>query len=143
MNSSEKQSGSTSPDDTERSKLLRAFITLRSDKYFLLEKYNKNTNKYLNFNNNNSILLWEIIQFIAEADFATRSVSVSDIYLSLGISKSTAIRCMKLLESANILLKSRDRNDRRRAVITLSDDFRAEFSNRLDKIILELRGIGA
>ncbi|MBT5494128.1 MAG: hypothetical protein HOK54_00130 [Alphaproteobacteria bacterium] len=63
---------------------------------------------------------------------------MSDIYLSLGISKSTAIRCVTLLENLEILEKSRDRNDRRRAVITLNEEFRTEFVGYLDYIISEL-----
>jgi DNA-binding MarR family transcriptional regulator len=87
---------------------------------------------------NSSILLWEIIHFIAEANFGGRNVSMSDIYLSLGISKSTAIRCVTLLENLEILEKSRDRNDRRCAVITLNEEFRTEFVGYLDYIISEL-----
>jgi DNA-binding MarR family transcriptional regulator len=63
---------------------------------------------------------------------------VSDIYLSLGISKSTAISCVTLLENLEILEKSRDWNDRRCAVITLNEEFRPEFVGYLDYIISEL-----
>jgi len=65
-------------------------------------------------------------------------VSVSDIYLSLGISKDTAIRCVTLLENLEILEKSRDRNDRRCAGITLNEEFRTELVGYLDYIIHEL-----
>ena len=66
---------------------------------------------------------------------------MSDIYLSLGISKSTAIRCVTLLDNLEILEKSRDRNDRRRAVITLNEEFRTEFVGYLDYINSELVAI--
>jgi len=65
-------------------------------------------------------------------------VSVLDIYLSLGISKDTAIRCVTLLENLEILEKSRDRNDRRCAGITLNEEFRTELVGYLDYIIHEL-----
>ena len=129
-------------EDTDRSVLLRVFVKFRSNQTLLLNKYKKkslgNIELSNNKGNNSSILLWEIIHFIAEADFDGRNVSVSDIYLSLGISKSTAIRCISLLENLEILEKSRDRNDRRRAVITLNEEFRSEFMRYLDHIISEL-----
>jgi DNA-binding MarR family transcriptional regulator len=87
---------------------------------------------------NNSILWWENFQCIAEANFGSRSVSVSDIYLSLGISKNTAIRCVTLLENLEILEKSRDRNGRRHAVITLNEERRTESVGYLDYINSEL-----
>ena len=65
-------------------------------------------------------------------------VSVLDIYLSLGISKDTAIRCVTLFENLEILEKSRDRNDRRCAGITLNEEFRTELVGYLDYIIHEL-----
>jgi len=128
-------------EDADRSILLRIFVKFRSNQNLLLDKYKKRSSNHADLNNNginSSILLWEIIHFISEADFDDRNVSVSDIYLSLGISKSTAIRCVTLLENLEILEKSRDRNDRRRAVITLNKEFRAEFIRYLDHIISEL-----
>ena len=65
-------------------------------------------------------------------------VSVSDIYLSLGISKDTAVRCVTLLENLEILEKSRDRNGRRHAVITLNEERRTESVGYLDYINSEL-----
>jgi DNA-binding MarR family transcriptional regulator len=67
-----------------------------------------------------------------------RNTSVSDIYLSLGVSKSTAIRCVTLLEAFGIFEKSRDPSDRRRAVIALSREFRKDFIEYLDAILSQL-----
>jgi DNA-binding IclR family transcriptional regulator len=43
--------------------------------------------------------------FVAEGIFRGAKVSISDIYLSLGVSKSTAIRCVAQLEDIGYLKK--------------------------------------
>ena len=73
-----------------------------------------------------------------KANYGGTIVFVSDIYLSLNISKGTAIRCVTLLENLEKLEKSRDWNDRRCAVTISNEEFRTELVGYRDYIIHEL-----
>jgi len=132
-------------DNFVRSEILRILIESRNIQNFIFNEYfikiNNPQNKVDIKSNNSTILFWEIIYFVAEGNFRNAKVSVSDIYLSLGVSKSTAIRCVTQLEDLGILEKARDPNDRRRAVITLTGKFRNEFIDFLDKMLLQLKNV--
>jgi len=134
--------GKLSVSDEIRSELLNILIGSRAKQNSLFEKYQLNSEKINNTtqikSNNNTILLWEIIYFVSSGVLSGRNTSVSDIYLSLGVSKSTAIRCVTLLEAFGIFEKSRDPSDRRRAVIALSREFRKDFIEYLDAILSQL-----
>lgn len=131
--------GNTSLNNEIRSGLLKVLIESRVNQNNVFEKYEISSNELSEPSNNNSFILWEIIYFVAEGNLVGRNISVSDIYLSLNVSKSTAIRCVATLRNLGILQKSRDPEDRRRAVITLSDEFRVDFIEYLDAILSQLR----
>ncbi|MBG06411.1 MAG: hypothetical protein CMM59_20310 [Rhodospirillaceae bacterium] len=128
-----------------RSEILRILIESRNIQNFIFNNYFFDAidiaNKKETKSRNSTILFWEIIYFVAEGNFRGAKVSVSDIYLSLGVSKSTAIRCVAQLEDLGILEKVRDSNDRRRAVITLTGKFRNEFVDFLDKMLHQLKNV--
>tara|TARA_Y100001934_G_scaffold275541_1_gene370189 strand:+ start:1348 stop:1791 length:444 start_codon:yes stop_codon:yes gene_type:complete len=128
-----------------RSEILRILIQSRNIQNFIFNNYFFDAidiaNKKETKSRNSTILFWEIIYFVAEGNFRGAKVSVSDIYLSLGVSKSTAIRCVAQLEDLGILEKVRDSNDRRRAVITLTGKFRNEFVDFLDKMLHQLKNV--
>jgi len=134
--------GKLSVSDEIRSELLNILIGSRAKQNSLFEKYQLNSEKINDItqikSNNNTILLWEIIYFVSSGILSGRNTSVSDIYLSLGVSKSTAIRCVTLLETFGIFEKSRDPSGRRRAVIALSREFRKDFIEYLDAILSQL-----
>ncbi|MEL0113484.1 MAG: hypothetical protein VW835_17265 [Rickettsiales bacterium] len=134
--------GKLSVSDEIRSELLNILIGSRAKQNSLFEKYQLNSEKINDItqikSNNNTILLWEIIYFVSSGILSGRNTSVSDIYLSLGVSKSTAIRCVTLLDTFGIFEKSRDPSDRRRAVIALSREFRKNFIEYLDAILSQL-----
>lgn len=128
-----------------RSEILRILIQSRNIQNFIFNNYFFDAidiaNKKETKSSNITILFWGIIYFVAEGNFRGAKVSVSDIYLSLGVSKSTAIRCVAQLEDLGILEKVRDSNDRRRAVITLTGKFRNEFVDFLDKMLHQLKNV--
>ena len=134
--------GKLSVSDEIRSELLNILIGSRAKQNSLFEKYQLNSEKINDItqikSNNNTILIWKIIYFVSSGILSGRNTSVSDIYLSLGVSKSTAIRCVTLLEAFGIFEKSRDPSDRRRAVIALSREFRKDFIEYLDAILSQL-----
>ena len=129
--------------DKIRSALLNALTNSRDHQIKIIREFGKNNNKIQEIDVLNSkyitIFLWDIIYFVAAGNYNGKNISVSDIYLSLGVSKSTAIRCVSLLEELGILEKARDPDDRRRAVIALSSAFASEFDGFVDGLYAQFR----
>ncbi len=64
--------------------------------------------------------MWEVIYFLCGAHFSNDSVSVSDIYHSIDVSKTATISCLTSLEQIGVLEKISDAIDRRRKIIQLT-----------------------
>ena len=131
--------------DKVRSELLNTLTNSRDHQLRIIRDFSRKNNKLHETELLNSkyitIFLWDIIYFVAAGNYRGNNVSVSDIYLSLGVSKSTAIRCVTMLEHLGILKKDRDPDDRRRAVIALSTAFAIEFDRYVDQMYLRLSDI--
>lgn len=65
----------------------------------------------------------EIMQFLCEGYFQANPPSISDVYLSTGLSKSTAIRTVTTLEELGVVEKIPDKHDRRRLLIQFTPRF--------------------
>ena len=70
-----------------------------------------------------------------------RMVSVSDIYLSLDLSKSTAIRCVAILTVLGIVSKATDPRVRRRTLISISEEFEPELLSYVDTMLGDFKAI--
>ena len=131
--------------DNIRSALLNTLTNSRDHQLKIIREFSRKSNNSKEIDLLNSkyitIFLWDIIYYVAAGNYDGRNVSVSDIYLSLGVSKSTAIRCVTMLEEFGILEKARDPNDRRRAVIALSPAFAGEFDGFVDRMYLRFSDI--
>lgn len=66
---------------------------------------------------------WEIIYFLCGVHFSEFTCTVSDIFLSIGVSKTSVIRCVSRLEKMDIVEKKIDPSDSRRRLVTLSNVF--------------------
>ncbi len=66
---------------------------------------------------------WEIIYFLCGVHFSDSACTVSDIFLSIGVSKTSVIRCVSRLEKMDIVEKQTDPNDSRRRMVSLSKTF--------------------
>lgn len=64
-----------------------------------------------------------VLMFLLASYMGGRVASVSDIYLSAGVSKSSAIRWVAKLAERNLIRRDRDKADRRRSVIMLDKAF--------------------
>lgn len=66
---------------------------------------------------------WEIIYFLCGVHFSNSTCTVSDIFLSIGVSKTSVIRCVSKLENMQIVAKKTDPIDSRRRIVNLSGVF--------------------
>ncbi|MFK7778245.1 MAG: PAS domain S-box protein [Gimesia sp.] len=66
---------------------------------------------------------WEIIYFLCGVHFSDTTCTVSDIFLSIGVSKTSVIRCVSRLEQMDIVEKTVDTKDSRRRMVALSKVF--------------------
>lgn len=78
----------------------------------------------------------DILLFLLSCSLVGRSVSISDIYLSAGVSKSSAIRWIAKLSRAKIIHRRKDERDQRRSVIVLDE----EFAELLRSFIIHVEG---
>lgn len=65
---------------------------------------------------------WDILFFLVQSYLEGTTPSVTDIYLAASISKGTAISGLTVLESKNAIRKVSDPSDRRRRLITITDN---------------------
>ena len=86
---------------------------------------------------------WELIYFLCEAYFLERAVSLTDMYLGTGVSKSTAIRCVKLLQTLKVVDKRTDAADKRRAAIVFAPPFRTILKRFRDECLEEFKDLVA
>jgi PAS domain S-box-containing protein len=98
--------------------------------------------------------MWEVIYFLCGAHLSNKSVSVSEVYHSIDVSKTATIACLTNLEKMGAVKKVADPDDRRRKLIQLTprcasiilefvDDCVDQFSDPLghgDKLELETSG---
>ncbi len=73
---------------------------------------------------------WRVIHFLCQAHLTGDPVSLSDVFLSIGVSKGTAISCLNSLESWGVIEKTSADGDRRRLNIqfcTIYEDLIARF----------------
>ena len=80
-------------------------------------------------------LLWDVVYLIAEGEYAGEDVGVTDLYLTLGVSKGTALRALDRLIELDCVEKRRHPKDSRRTNLHLVDGFRRAFEALLDEMI--------
>lgn len=80
-------------------------------------------------------LLWDVIYLIAHGEYAGEDVGVTDLYLSLGVSKGTALRALDRLIELDCVEKRRHPKDSRRTNLHLVQRFREGFEKLLDEMI--------
>lgn len=72
---------------------------------------------------------WRVIHFLCHAHLSGESVSLSDVFLSIEVSKGTAISCLNNLEAWGVVEKTSDDGDKRRLNIQFRPDYEALISN--------------
>ena len=80
---------------------------------------------------------WEIFYFLCKGLVLNERIFVSDIYTSLGISKTGAIRYLNQLEECGLLTKTEDASDKRRKILKFSSVFSAEVERAVDQCVTE------
>jgi hypothetical protein len=65
----------------------------------------------------------DVIYCLCESYYRAQPASVSDVFLAAEVAKTTAIRCIALLERLGVVIRASDANDRRRAAITLASAY--------------------
>ncbi len=66
---------------------------------------------------------WRVIHYLCQTHLANEPVSLSDVFLSIGVSKGTAISCLNNLETWGVIVKSCDDSDKRRLNIQFSPPY--------------------
>lgn len=66
----------------------------------------------------------DVIYCLCECYYRGKAASVSDIFLAAEVAKTTAIRCVALLEKLGVVTREADSRDRRRAAIALTAPYR-------------------
>jgi len=66
---------------------------------------------------------WRVIHFLCQAHLTSDAVSLSDVFLSIGVSKGTAISCLNNLEAWGVVIKTSDDGDKRRLNIQFSPEY--------------------
>jgi len=68
---------------------------------------------------------WDIISFLCHSHYLDEAPSLADVYLATGLSKGTAINCIRRLENLGVVDKLTDHQDRRRVSIVFTKIFKA------------------
>ncbi len=68
-------------------------------------------------------ILWELVVAGAEAYLTGRTMATSDFHLAASTSRTTAGRCLRILEQLGIFRLQADHNDRRRSLVSFSVPF--------------------
>jgi len=76
---------------------------------------------------------WDVISFLCHSHYLDEAPSLADVYLATGLSKGTAINCIRRLETSGVIDKLTDPYDRRRVSIV----FTKTFKDILDDFIIE------
>lgn len=80
-------------------------------------------------------LLWDVVYLVARGEFSGEELGVTDLYLSLGVSKGTALRALDRLLDLECVEKRRNHRDSRRTDLRLTRTFRETFEDLLDAMI--------
>jgi len=80
-------------------------------------------------------LTWDVILLIAEAQYASRDLNVSDICVSVPASKSTTLKLIARLAADKVISKHRKPGDSRTQLIRLRDKFRADLETALNALV--------
>ena len=80
-------------------------------------------------------LTWDIIYKVAECHFESRQISIADVYNSVLASKSSTIKATDRLVRDGVLVRSKDKSDKRRNNLDLSKAFKLKFLTYLDELI--------
>jgi len=67
---------------------------------------------------------WDVISFLCHSHYLDEAPSLADVYLATGLSKGTAINCIRRLEKSGVIDKLTDPFDRRRVSIVFTKTFR-------------------
>lgn len=89
----------------------------------------------------------EILHFLFRCHLTNKTASVSDVYLSTGLARGTAIRCIANLRAMGVIETVSDRRDKRRSLVQFTkpyqrvvSDFSEAYFHRLREL-LALAGI--
>lgn len=88
---------------------------------------------------NTNGLLWDVIYLVADGEYAGEEIGVTDLYLTLGVSKGTTLRALDRLLELECLEKRRHPQDSRRTNLYLTPGFREAFEGLLDEMIEDAR----
>lgn len=80
-------------------------------------------------------LLWDVVYLVAEGELSGAEVGVTDLYLTLGVSKGTTLRALDRLLELGCVEKRRHPQDSRRTNLYLTPAFRATFDGLLNEMI--------
>lgn len=84
---------------------------------------------------------WEIIYILCRGLYSGTDVAASDIYSSIGISKTAVIRYLNRLESRGLVNKESDLKDKRRKLLKFSNDFGINITTAVDHCVVRFGGI--
>ena len=65
---------------------------------------------------------WDMLLDLTLAKLSSKEISVSSVCLAAGVPQSTALRRLQDLEQSGLVRRRRDRDDRRRIFVELTDD---------------------
>lgn len=80
-------------------------------------------------------LLWDVLYLVAEGELGGAEIGVTDLYLTLGVSKGTTLRALDRLLELGCVEKRRHPQDSRRTNLHLTPAFRAIFDGLLNEMI--------
>lgn len=84
-------------------------------------------------------LLWDVVYLVAEGELSGAEIGVTDLYLTLGVSKGTTLRALDRLLEFGCVEKRRHPQDSRRTNLHLTPEFRATFDGLLNEMIEDVR----
>lgn len=82
---------------------------------------------------------WNILLDLTCSEEIGRTVVASDLAIAYDVPKSTMNRYVDYLHSIGLVHKSRDKTNRVRVLLTLTNSAKATMSETLDKIGIELQ----
>lgn len=80
-------------------------------------------------------LTWDIIYQVAECYFGGKKICITDVYISVLASKTSTIKATDRLVRDGVLVRSKDKSDKRRNNLNLSKAFELKFLAYLDELI--------
>lgn len=81
----------------------------------------------------------EILYFLFQCHVMGKSASVSDVYLSTGLARGTAIRCIANLKSLGVIETVPDGRDKRRSLIHLTKPYQRIMADFAEGYFARLR----